>query len=224
MRNALAQRLRLLRSASDILWRESRAARCARESLWMSSKKKQDRCVALEDFEVPNQIQPGENSMGGAMDGATHERALGRERELERRRLERRDQLAFQPEQLECWQRVRFPQPCTFPAQRLPSGGVFAMTPFRQPPIMRPTSSMRGPISANCFCGISLASHAICMKNRSVSVLPIATPRRRDFSEMFAYVAARNVSRRSRNSVSIFAPIPNRSSRALLRRTGSHVL
>ncbi len=52
--------------------------------------------------------------------------------------------------------------------------------------------------------------------------MPIARVRNGIFSRAPAYVATRNVSRRSRNSVSIFAPIPNRSSRAILRRTGNH--
>ena len=51
--------------------------------------------------------------MSGGVDGAMHERTLGLERQLERR-LERRGQLARQPEQLERWQRVRFPLPISF--------------------------------------------------------------------------------------------------------------
>jgi len=58
-------------------------------------------CLELEDFEVSHKIQPGEYSMGGGMDGAMHESALGRERQLERRRMERRGLLGRQPERVE---------------------------------------------------------------------------------------------------------------------------
>src|SRR3989344_4917894 len=45
-----------------------------------------------------------------------YESALGRERLLERRRLERRSQLARQPERVERWQRVPLPLPFSFSA------------------------------------------------------------------------------------------------------------
>ena len=49
----------------------------------------------LADFEVPHEIQSGEYSMGGGMDGIAHKLVLDCERELElrQRRLERRGQL-----------------------------------------------------------------------------------------------------------------------------------
>ena len=108
-----------------------------------------------------------------------------------------------------------------YPFLSPPSGGVFASNPFRHPPIMRPVSSMRIPISSNCLFGISFASHAICTKNRRESVMPMARVRSASFSRPPAYVATRNVSSRSRNNASIFDPIPKRSSRPMLRRIGS---
>src|SRR3989344_8943659 len=70
-----------------------------------------------------------------------------------------------------------------------PPGGVFASKPFRQPPIMRPASSIRVPISSNCLFGISFASHAICTKKRRESVIPTALVSNGNLSRPLAYVA-----------------------------------
>ena len=160
--------------------------------------------------------------MGGGTDGVMHECALGRVRVLARRRLERRGRLDRQSESLECRLRVRLSLLFSFPAQSFWLGGVFASIPLRHPPIMRPTSSICTLNSSKCLFEISFASHAICTKKRSESVIPIARTRRGSLSRGPAYVATRNVSRSSMSRVSIFEPIPNRSSRPMLRRIGNH--
>lgn len=81
------------------LWLERRSlgiglarVRCARKgnterALSYSKKQKISWYPELEDFEVPNKIQPGEQSKGGGLDDPGY--ALRRQRELELHELER---------------------------------------------------------------------------------------------------------------------------------------
>ena len=70
-----------------------------------------------------------------------------------------------------------------YPFLSLPSlGGVFARSPLRQPPIMRPTSSTEIAILSNCLVDMSFASQAICRKKRIESAFVIAVVRTGIFS------------------------------------------
>lgn len=104
----------------------------------------------------------------------------------------------------------------------LPVSGVLLRIPLRHPPVMRPISSTAPASSPYCVVGINLLSHAICKKNRNESAIQIALPSNPGLLVVSTKLALRNVSRRSSNNASIRAPMPNLSSRAILRRTGSH--
>src|SRR3989344_4235963 len=70
--------------------------------------------------------------------------ALGRERELERRRLERRGQLGVQPERVECRLRVPLSLPLSFPAH------VFVGRVFCKQSFAPPAYHASGPFNARC--------------------------------------------------------------------------
>ena len=66
-------------------------------------QKNKNWCVKPEDFKIPNKIQLREHSRSGGVDGFIHEndRALGSERQLEQRWLERQCQLGDESERVE---------------------------------------------------------------------------------------------------------------------------
>lgn len=91
------------------------------------------------------------------------------------------------------------------------TAGVFVCNPFFHPPSCRPISSSCFEISAYLSVGISLFSHASCMKNFRMSSFDIALQRIIIFCSGARYTDVKVSSRTLRNKFSIFCPMPSRS-------------
>ena len=188
----------------------------------MFTKKNRIGTSPLADFEVPHTIQPGEHSIGSGTEGVMYEwrRAVNANWNDDGWNINAN--AVDNPNPWNAGNDVVSRYPFLSSLGALSLGEFFAINPLRHPPIIFPTSSIRTLNSSNCLFGISFDSHAICAKNRNESVIPTARVSRGTFSRIPAYVATRNDSSRSSNRVSIFAPMPNRSSRPILRRIGNH--